>query len=80
MSTQGADAEYDKLMVDKLDFNVTLDNELTCDVDAKVYHIKGSTVTQLTDLTDYTANLLLSNNQTVTLNKTTSFTFCSISY
>ena len=74
VSTQGADAEYDKLMVDKLDFNVTLDNELTCDVDAKVYHIKGSTVTQLTDLTDYTANLLLSNNQTVTLNKTTSFT------
>ena len=74
ISTQGADAEYDKLMVDKLDFNVTLDNELTCNVDAKVYHIKGSTVTQLTDLTDYTANLLLSNNQTVTLNKSTSFT------
>ena len=73
-TTQGADAEFDKLLVDRLDFNVTLDNELTCNVDAKVYHIKGDTVTQLTDLTDFTANLLLSNGTTVALNKGTAFT------
>lgn len=73
-TTQGADAEFDKLMVNRLDFNVTLDNELTANVDAKVYHIQGSTVTQLTNLTDYTADILLSNGQTVTLNKSTSFT------
>ena len=74
VSTQGADAEFDKLMIDKLDFNVTLDNELTANVDAKVYHVKGNTVTQLTDLTNYSANLLLSNGTTVALNKETSFT------
>ena len=74
VSTQGADAEFDKLLVDKLDFNVTIDNELTCDVIAKVYHIKGNTVTQLTDLSNYTANLLLSNGSTVTVNKGTTFT------
>jgi cytoskeletal protein CcmA (bactofilin family) len=72
--TQGADAEFDKLMVDKLDLTVTLDNELTCDVNAKVYHVKGNTVSQLTDLSNYTANLLLSNGTTVALNKSTSFT------
>lgn len=72
--TQGADAEFDKLMVDKLDLTVTMNNELTANVDAKVFHIKGSNITQVTDLTDYTANILLSNNQTVSLNKSTSFT------
>ena len=71
--TQGADAEFDKLMVDKLDLTVTLDNKLTCKVDAKVFHVKGSQISQVTDLTDYTANLLLSNNQTVTLSKSTYF-------
>lgn len=71
--TQGADAEFDKLMIDKLDLTVTLNNQLTCNVDAKVYHIKGSSITQVTDLTDYTANLTLSNNQTVTLSKSTYF-------
>lgn len=71
--TQGADAEIDKLMVDKLDLTVTLDNKLTCKVDAKVFHVKGSQISQLTDLTDYTANLLLSNNDTVTLSKSTYF-------
>ena len=73
-TTQGADAEFDKLMVEELDFNVTLDNELTCDVNAKVYHVKGNTVNQLTDLSNYSANLLLSNGTTVALNKSTSFT------
>lgn len=72
--TQGADAEFDKLMVDKLDLTVTLDNKLTANVDAKVFHIKGADIAQVTDLTDYTANILLSNNQTVSLNKSTSFT------
>ena len=71
--TQGADAEFDKLMVDKLDLTVTLDNKLTCNVNAKVYHIKGDSIEQQTDLTDYTANLLLSNNQTVSLTKSTYF-------
>lgn len=71
--TQGADAEFDKLMVDKLDLTVTLDNKLTCKVDAKVFHIKGSQISQVTDLTDYTASLILSNNQTVTLSKSTYF-------
>ena len=74
VTTQGADAELDKLMVDKFDLTVTLENKLTADIDAKVYHIKGKEVTRLTDLTDYTANVLLSNNSTVTLTKTTSFT------
>lgn len=73
-TTQGADAEFDQLFVDRLDFNVTLDNELTCNVDAKVYHVKGDAITQLTDLSDFTANLLLSNGTTVTLNKAASFT------
>ena len=72
--TQGADAEFDKLMVDKLDFTVTLDNKLTCNIDAKVYHIKGDNITQITDLTDYSASVLLSNGTTITLNKSTSFT------
>ena len=71
--TQGADAEFDKLMVDKLDLTVTLDNKLTCKVDAKVFHVKGSQISQVTDLTDYTASLILSNNQTVTLSKSTYF-------
>ena len=71
--TQGADAELDKLMVDKLDLTVTLDNKLTCNVDAKVYHIKGSNISQVTDLTDYTASLILSNNDTVSLSKSTYF-------
>ena len=71
--TQGADAEMDKLMVDKLDLTVTIDNKLTCDVDAKVYHIKGTTISQLTNLADYTASLILSNNQNVSLTKSTYF-------
>lgn len=71
--TQGADAEFDKLMVDKLDLTVTLDNKLTCNIDAKVFHIKGSQISQVTDLTNYSADLLLSNNQTVTLSKSTYF-------
>lgn len=71
--TQGADAEFDKLMVDKLDLTVTLDNKLTCNVDAKVYHVRGSSITQVTDLTDYSASLILSNNDTVTLSKSTYF-------
>jgi hypothetical protein len=71
--TQGADAEFDKLMVDKLDLTVTLDNKLTCNVNAKVFHIKGASIEQQTDLTDYTANLLLSNNTTVNLTKSTYF-------
>lgn len=71
--TQGADAEFDKLMVDKLDLTVTLDNKLTCNIDAKVFHVKGSQISQVTDLTDYSADLLLSNNQTVTLSKSTYF-------
>lgn len=71
--TQGADAEFDKLMVDKLDLTVTLDNKLTCNVNAKVFHIKGSSIEQQTDLTDYTANILLSNNSTVSLSKSTYF-------
>lgn len=71
--TQGADAEFDKLMVDKLDLTVTLDNKLTCKVDAKVFHVKGSQISQVTDLTNYSADLLLSNNQTVTLSKSTYF-------
>lgn len=71
--TQGADAELDKLMVDKLDLTVTLDNKLTCKVDAKVYHVRGSSITQVTDLTDYSASLILSNNDTVTLSKSTYF-------
>lgn len=71
--TQGADAEFDKLMVDKLDLTVTLDNKLTCNVDAKVYHVKGSNIAQVTDLTDYSASLILSNNQTVSLTKSSYF-------
>lgn len=71
--TQGADAEFDRLMIDKLDLTVTLDNKLTCKVNAKVYHVKGGSIEQLTDLTDYTANILLSNNTTVTLTKSTYF-------
>ena len=71
--TQGADAEIDKLMIDKLDLTVTLDNKLTCKVDAKVFHVKGSQISQVTDLTNYSADLLLSNNQTVTLSKSTYF-------
>lgn len=71
--TQGADAEFDKLMIDKLDLTVTLDNKLTCKVDAKVFHVKGSQISQVTDLTNYSADLLLSNNQTVTLSKSTYF-------
>ena len=71
--TQGADAEFDKLMVDKLDLTVTLDNKLTSNVNAKVYHIKGNSIEQQTDLTDYTANILLSNNITVSLSKSTYF-------
>jgi hypothetical protein len=71
--TQGADAEFDRLMIDKLDLTVTLDNKLTCKVNAKVYHVKGGSIEQLTDLTDYTANILLSNSTTVTLTKTTYF-------
>ena len=71
--TQGADAEFDKLMIDKLDLTVTLDNKLTCNVDAKVYHVKGNNIAQVTDLTDYTANLILSNSQTVSLTKSTYF-------
>ena len=71
--TQGADAEFYRLMIDKLDLTVTLDNKLTCKVNAKVYHVKGSTFEQETDLTDYTANILLSNNSTVTLTKSTYF-------
>lgn len=71
--TQGADAEFDKLMVDKLDLTVTLDNKLTCNIDAKVFHVKGSQISQVTDLTNYSADLLLSNNQTVTLSKSTYF-------
>lgn len=73
-TTQGADAEFDQLMIDKFDLTVTLDNELTCDVNAKVYHVKGNSVNQLTDLSNYSANLLLSNGTTVALNKSTSFT------
>ncbi len=72
-TTQGADAEFDRLMIDKLDLTVTLDNKLTCKVNAKVYHVKGGSIEQLTDLSDYTANLLLSNNQTVSLTKSTYF-------
>lgn len=71
--TQGADAEFDKLMVDKLDLTVTLDNKLASNVNAKVYHIKGNSIEQQTDLTDYTANILLSNNTTVSLSKSTYF-------
>lgn len=71
--TQGADAEFDKLMIDKLDLTVTLDNKLTCKVDAKVFHVKGSQISQVTGLTNYSADLLLSNNQTVTLSKSTYF-------
>ncbi len=71
--TQGADAEFDKLMVDKLDLTVTIDNKLTSNVNAKVYHIKGNTIEQQTDLTDYTANIILSNNTTVSLSKSTYF-------
>ena len=71
--TQGADAEFDRLMIDKLDLTVTLDNKLTCKVNAKVYHVKGGSIEQLTDLTNYTANILLSNSTTVTLTKTTYF-------
>lgn len=72
-TTQGADAEFDRLMIDKLDLTVTLDNKLTCKVNAKVFHVKGNKIEQLTDLSDYTANILLSNNQTVTLTKSTYF-------
>ena len=72
-TTQGADAEIDKLMVDKLDLTVTLDNKLTCNVNAKVFHVKGNKIEQLTDLSNYTANILLSNNQTVSLSKSTYF-------
>lgn len=72
-TTQGADAEFDRLMIDKLDLTVTLDNKLTCKVNAKVFHVKGATIEQVTDLSDYTANLLLSNNQTVSLTKSTYF-------
>ena len=71
--TQGADAELDKLMVDKLDLTVTLDNKLTCDIDAKVFHIQGSQISQVTNLTDYTASLILSNGNTVSLSKSTYF-------
>ena len=67
--TQGADAEFDKIMVDKMDLTVTIDNKLTCKLDAKVFHIKGSQISQVTDLTDYSANLTLSNNDTVSLSK-----------
>ena len=65
--------QFDKLMIDKLDLTVTLDNKLTCKVDAKVFHVKGSQISQVTDLTNYSADLLLSNNQTVTLSKSTYF-------
>lgn len=71
--TQGADAEFDRLMIDKLDLTVTLDNNLTCKVNAKVYHIKGNSIEQETDLTDYTANILLSNGTTVSLSKSSYF-------
>ena len=71
--TQGADAEFDKIMVDKMDLTVTIDNKLTCKLDAKVFHIKGSQISQVTDLTDYSANLTLSNNDTVSLSKSNHF-------
>lgn len=71
--TQGADAEFDKLMVDKFDLTVTLDNKLTCNVNAKVYHIKGNSIEQVTDLTNYTCQLALSNNTTYQLSKSTYF-------
>ena len=71
--TQGADAEFDKLMVDKFDLTVTLDNKLTCNVNAKVFHIKGATIEQLTDLTNYSCQLAFNNNSTYQLSKSTYF-------
>lgn len=53
----GADAEFDKMKVNDCDLTANVDGTLKISGDVQVLHIKGSTVTILSDLTDYTCYL-----------------------
>lgn len=53
----GADAEFDKMKVNNCDLTANVDGTLSITGNVQVQHVKGSTVTILSDLTDYTCYL-----------------------
>ena len=57
----GADAEFDKMKVNESDLTVQVSNVLNITADVQVQHVKGSTVTTLSDVTDFTCSLRLNN-------------------
>lgn len=57
----GADAEFDKMKVNDCDLTVQVSNVLNITADVQVQHVKGSTVTTLSDVTDFTCSLRLNN-------------------
>lgn len=58
----GADAEFDKMKVNDCDLTVQVSNVLNITADVQVQHVKGSTVTTLSDVTDFTCSLKLNNS------------------
>ena len=76
----GADAEFDKLIVESADFTVTLQDKLSVAFHAHVQHIKGDTITTLSDLTDYSCDMVFSNGTLLNANKSTYFYYSNANY
>lgn len=53
----GADAEFDKMKVNDCDLTANVSGDLVISANVQVQHVKGNTITILSNLTDYTCYL-----------------------
>lgn len=76
----GADAEFDRIVVNEAKAIVTLEDKLALSFNAYVQHVKGNSVTAVTNLNDYTMRAVGDNNTYIQLNKSTYFYYVNSQY
>lgn len=76
----GADAEFDRIVVNEAKAIVTLEDKLALSFNAYVQHVKGNSITTVTNLTDYTMRAIGDNNTYIQLNKSTYFYYVNPQY
>lgn len=77
---KGADAEFDKLIVDGFRAVVTLEDKLQITGTAYIQHVKGNNITRQTNLNDYTLDAVSNAGDKFDFNKSTYFYYNNNNY
>jgi len=76
----GTDAEFDRIVINEAKAIVTLEDKLALSFNAYVQHVKGNSITSVTNLTDYTMRAVGDNSTYIVLNKSTYFYYVNPQY